>query len=677
MKFNIKFSDRYIASVFAVLLPALLLTANCGYFRQIEYIKFRKVHTLAGVAGEFGEPFGVAALDDKIYVSDGERGRIVRLSKDGKTETLTDKLDTPSQIAFDRQGDLIVADSGTHTIKKILKDGRVETVAGVTDKKGFADGAAGAALFNAPVGVAVFEEKIYVADTYNDRIRLIENGKVTTLAGGVRGFADGRGAKFDTPTGLAVRTDGNLLVADSLNRRIRVVEPDGNVWTLAGNGNENWTDGHLSAAEFVRPTALTTDQYGAVYVADGNAIRVIGRRFLPVVETISNSEQGFADGRLKRARFNRPSGLAFDPDGNLLVADAENQLLRVFTDSNAGKFLEIREFTKLQTTAEKFRESGEPRWPYDPPENTREIAGTLGEIRGELKSERSPAWFHNGLDIVGGYGETARFIRDEKVLRPDAVENFQTTRELLRMPTLGYIHIRLGRDAEQKPFADERFQFSFDDEDKPSDVRIPRGTKFKAGEAIGTLNTLNHVHLVAGRSGRELNALAALKLPGVTDSRPPVIEKVTLYDKNRREFETPDKGERIKPVGQIRIVVEAYDQMDGNAARRKLGLYKIGYQLFDSEQKPLNDFPKPKWTIGFAETPGNEAVKLVYATGSKSGATGETIFRYIATNEVSGRTMRESFLDAGKLPPGIYILRVFVADFFGNTTSEDIQFEII
>ena len=63
---------------------------------------------------------------------------------------------------------------------------------------------------------------------------------------------------------------------------------------------------------------------------------------------------------------------------------------------------------------------------------------------------------HNGLDIAGAYGETARFVRDEKVLRLIAAENFGTVRQLIRMPTLGYIHIRLGANVESVPFGDGR-----------------------------------------------------------------------------------------------------------------------------------------------------------------------------------------------------------------------------
>ena len=122
-----------------------------------------------------------------------------------------------------------------------------------------ADGPALEALFNGPTGVAVFPDgRVAVADTYNDRIRIIENGIVRTLAGGERGFADGLAARFDTPLGIAIWRGDKLLVADSGNRRIRVVEPDGSVWTLAGDGGYELRDGLPASASLVGPTAVSS-----------------------------------------------------------------------------------------------------------------------------------------------------------------------------------------------------------------------------------------------------------------------------------------------------------------------------------------------------------------------------------------------------------------------------------
>jgi len=634
----------------------------------------RYVSTAAGIGGEFGEPFGLAFRDSEIYVSDGQHGKIWKIN-DGKPTIFADGLDTPSGIAFDRSGNLIVADSGSHTIRSVNSKGEITTIAGIEGSSGFTDGDAATARFNALIGIAIAKDgKIFVADTYNDRIRVIENGQVSTIAGSSPGYVDGVGAnaKFHTPCGIAIWHD-KLLVADSGNRRIRVIEPDGRVWTLAGNGEINLKDGSLSASSFVQPTAVTVYNDQLIFVADGNAIRQIGGNVIPFVETISNETRGIKDGQGVRARFNRPSGLAVNSSGELLVADSDNRLIRRFPSRKSGHEITADEIAALHDKPEEFRASQPPRWPFDPPESKRDIAGTLGEIRGEIPETQHPARFHNGLDIAGAYGETARFIRDEKVLHPVAAENIGTLRELLRMPTLGYIHIRLGRNVSSVPFGDERFQFEKDAAGKLINIRIPRGTKFKAGEPLGTLNQMNHVHLIAGRSGSEMNALDALIFPNLTDSRLPTIEKVTLFDENWREIETEQNNSRIKLSGKTRIVVRAYDQADGNSERRRLGVYKIGYQLIRSST-PLGNI---KWTISFDQMPSSDAVERVYAAGSKSGATGETIFNYIVTNHVDGDEFHEDFLDTASLENGNYTIRVLAADYFGNTSFKDINFEVL
>ncbi|MBK8304159.1 MAG: hypothetical protein IPK98_12430 [Chloracidobacterium sp.] len=280
----------------------------------------------------------------------------------GKASVFAAGLDTPSGIAFAKNGDLVVADSGSHTIKSVNAKGEVTVIAGVNGKQGFADGDAATALFNAPVGVAVGADgKLFIADTYNDRIRVIENGKVTTLAGSGKGYADGVGdqAKFDTPTGIAVWQD-KLLIADAGNRRIRVVEPTGIVWTLTGNGEQTLKDGLLSAAMFVQPTAITVSKIGQIYVADGNAIRMISGEVLPTVQTISSEERGLSDGNLHRSRFNRPSGLTFDAAGNLLVTDSENRLVRSLSPQNNGTAITKDQIAALRDKPEEFRH-------YNPP----------------------------------------------------------------------------------------------------------------------------------------------------------------------------------------------------------------------------------------------------------------------------------------------------------------------
>jgi DNA-binding beta-propeller fold protein YncE len=632
-----------------------------------------KVATLAG-AGEtrFGEVFGIAVDDaGKIFVSDGQNGKIFGITPTGKFENFIADLDTPSGLAFDKSGNLFVADAGKHVIWKIDPTSEITRFAGVEGKSGFADGAVADALFNAPVGVAVGDDgRIFVADTYNDRIRVIENGSVRTLAGGGQGFADssdGLQAKFDTPCGVAVLPDGVVLVADTGNSRIRRIETSGAVATFAGTGERESRDGFAFEAAFVEPVGIAVDHAtGAIFVADAgaNRIRVFGQRFAALWETLSGNRRGLTDENLGLARFNRPTNLTIDRNGNVFVADSANKLVRVVQaeNQNIGAVVSPDAARNQFLSIEQMRAAGEPRWTYDPPDRPRDIAGTFGELRGEIRLPTDFARFHNGLDIAGALGETARFVRGEKVLLPIAVENFDASnnRELIRMPTIGYIHIRLGRDASGKPFEDKRFLFSRDESGKLTGLRVPRGARFRAGEAVGTLNPLNHVHLIAGETGAEMNALAGLELPGARDTLAPKIEKIILFDENWREIKL---NETVR--GKLRIVVQTFDQMDGGSARRRLGVYRLGYEISNADGSPLAGFERRE-TISFERLPENEAANLVYAVGSASGATGTTIFNYVVSNFVRDGAAREDFLDTAALANGVYKLRVFAADFFGN-----------
>ncbi|MEZ5305883.1 MAG: hypothetical protein R2684_01925 [Pyrinomonadaceae bacterium] len=665
----------------AGLLAAMILMANgCGLFRSE-----RRPITLAATflrdEKSIGEPFGVAIDNSRVFFSDGENGKVFSSDDGAKPILVADGFATPSGIAIGPNGSIIVADSGDSVIYRIV-DGEKEIVAGTKGVAGLKDGAAKNSLFRSPVGVAVDGEKIYVADTYNDRIRVIENDEVKTVAGGERGFRDsekGKDALFDTPSGLCVY-EGRVFVADFGNRRIRVIDPKGGVETIAGNGNWERRDGLPFEASFAAPTAVTIDSSGTLLVADGDSVRGIGSGIIPLVQTLSGGEKGYRDGRPSQARFNRVSGLASFANGDIVATDSDNGSLRVLTSIARGKVLNREVIAKLGRKARDFRQSEAGRWPYQPPEKAREIAGTLGEIRGKiLPSNREPAWFHNGLDIVGGYGEKARAVRDEKILRVSSVSEFGTLRENLRFPQLGYIHIRFGRDAEGNRFDDKRFVFNFAKDGKPKGVRVPRGSRFRPGEVLGTLNSMNHVHLIAGPSGKEMNALDALELPGVSDSRTPVIEKVEIIASSGIAVEAGEASEpaedvaRIAVDGKSSVIVTAYDQMDGNAERRRLGVYKLGYQILNDDKSQNSSFPNVYWSISFEKMPRNEFVPLVYANGSSSGATGTTVFNYIVTNHVDGDIGEKGYLKTNGLKPGNYVLRVFAADYFGNTAEKDLN----
>ncbi|HEY0379081.1 MAG TPA: SMP-30/gluconolactonase/LRE family protein [Pyrinomonadaceae bacterium] len=680
----------------------LLLLTTCGALlsctRAPEPRKpFAGVRTLAGTRDRFGEPFGVAAAaDGSVFVTDGEANRIWRIAADGTAAGVAENLNTPSAIALAPDGTIVVADTGSHTVKRIdPRGGQVTLVAGTENTSGYADGSNTEARFNGPVGVAVSPDgTIFVADTYNDRVRAIDTaGRVRTLAGGNEpGYRDapsGADARFDTPCGIILDTDGALVVADTGNHRLRRVTLEGAVTTIAGTGEAGEADGRPEAATFNEPTGVTIDAGGSLYVADagGAAVRVFHRGFWPEVFTLAGAHwPGLADGALDGARLSRPSGLAVTPDGTLVVADSGNRLVRAIVreGDERGRLLTREEVDALRPKAAEFRALGEPRWPYDPPERAREIAATFGEVRGEV-GDGEDSWFHNGLDIPGAYGETARLVRAEKMLRPLSVSGVGGPRESIRFPALGYVHLRVGRTQDDRAFADDRFVVRRGDDGQVKGVRVRRGSRFQAGEAVGTLNNQNHVHLIAGPVGGEFNALAALELPGVKDTVEPIIEKdgVRLFDREGRELNTSaenKKGERAPVVvrGDVRVVVRAYDQMDGNAARRRLGLYRLGYQVLRTDGGPAPGFDGPRLTVSFENLPDDvRAAPVAYAAGSKSGATGETVFAYVVTNNVRDRAAQENFWHTTELPPGDYTLRVFAEDFFGNRATRDVPVRVV
>ncbi len=187
--------------------------------------------------------------------------------------TATHALDGPFGAAVGPDGTIYVADSFNHRIRAITPGGVVSTLAG-TGSIGFADGPGNNAKFNFPYGVAVGPDgTIYVADTYNNRIRAVTpGGVVTTLAGTsiYVGFADGPGntAQFNYPNGVAVGPDGTIHIADTNNHRIRAITPAGVVSTLAGTGTYYFADGPGTIALFRYPSGVAVAPNGTIYVAD-------------------------------------------------------------------------------------------------------------------------------------------------------------------------------------------------------------------------------------------------------------------------------------------------------------------------------------------------------------------------------------------------------------------------
>jgi sugar lactone lactonase YvrE len=637
------------------------------------------VTTIAGDGSPvaLSDPFGVAvARDGTIYFTDaGENNRIQKISPEGNLSTLAGSkegfsdgagaaasFNSPSSLAIDNDGNLFVADTGNDRIRKVTTEGQVTTIAG-DGTAGYKDGPAGQAQFNGPIGVAVDARgNVYVADSYNDRIRMIAvDGQVTTIAGkGGPGYADGdrASAMFDTPCGIVVAKDGSLIVADTGNDRLRKIAADGNVSTLQVSFQQ---DDYLS-----NPIGLAVSHDNFLYVTELDRSRI-----LQIAPDTTARQIAFDD----NIRFIEAAGVALGPHADqpaeLYVADSGNYLVRKLDQATTAAAVTPTDQRPKLTKETLGIQS--LIWPVEPQDKPHEVVATIGEVRGSFDSDDSRHHLHSGLDVFGPYGEVVRVVRSEKVNSPLANWAFGSINEGVRVGVVSYIHIHVGRDKDAKMFHDPRFIQVFDAEGKLARVRIKRGTQFRPGDAIGTINRMYHVHMNVGPPGGEVNPLLFSPV-GFNDTVPPIIEKdgVQLFDSSDARL-TQKNGDRLVVSGPVRIVVDAFDRTNFNADRRRLGLYRLGYQVLKSDGTPASGFEQPRMNIVFDRLPPERAAtKVAYAADSGITVYGSktTRFLYEVTNTVRDGKAAIGVWDTSQLAKGDYVLRIVAADYSGNEAQE-------
>ena len=315
------------------------------------------VTTLAGVAvasgsvdgtganARFLQPRGIATdATGNIFVADSGNHTVRKVTPQGVVTTLAGTAGVSGSVdgsgaaarfsylaglRVDANGNLFIADNGNDVVRRVTTAGVVTTFAGTAPSPGSADQAGATASFWSPFGISTDAAgTIYVADYQNHTIRKIPvGGAVTTLAGSpdVAGSADGTGsaARFSYPYDVAVDSDGTVFVADQGNYIIRAITPAGVVTTLAGSaGMSAVVDGAGSAARFGFPAAVAADGHGNLYVVDGSTIRkvTIAGATVSTLAGMAGAPDS-VDGTGAAARFYSPAGIVVASDGNLYVSD--------------------------------------------------------------------------------------------------------------------------------------------------------------------------------------------------------------------------------------------------------------------------------------------------------------------------------------------------------------------
>lgn len=319
-----------------------------SYNNRIRKVRNGMVSTIAGFTDKkdsFGFPQGGyadrdvdkamfnrprdAVVDSKgnIFISD-TGNNVIRVISNGIVNTFAGtgaagyndgkaagaKFNTPSGLAIDKDGNLYVADSLNHVIRKITIKGEVITFAGKNSPDGgYKDGPAQEALFNEPADVAMDKSGIlYILDSGNQLVRVVNKGEVSTFSGSrgdlmpgtayiQGGFGNGYGGevKYNFPKGIGITDEGIVFIADTWNHRIRAIKPDGSVVTIAGTGIPGKRDGTLTEAMLDGPVAVVYNS-GSLYISDmwNNCIRVLTVRLESLSGIIDRNEliQGISFG---------------------------------------------------------------------------------------------------------------------------------------------------------------------------------------------------------------------------------------------------------------------------------------------------------------------------------------------------------------------------------------------
>ncbi len=347
--------------------------ADAGNNRIRKIAKDGTIQTIAGTGtagynqdnkparqAQLDRPAGVAVgPDNTIYIADTHNQRIRKITPDGIITTIAGtgtrgyngdnkpatqaQLRHPTGVTVGPDNTIYIADTRNHRIRVITPGGMISTIAG-TDTAGYNEDniPATQAKLNTPHGVAIGSDNaIYIADTYNNRIRKITpDGSIHTIAGtGTLGYnGDNKPAtqaQLNAPAGVAVDPDGTLEIADTRNHRIRKITPDGTIQTTAGTGIAGYNGNNKPArqAQLNTPVSIAVDADGTIYVADtfNQRIRSVARGDLSTLTGTGMAGYNGDNKPATQAQLNRPNGVALGHNDTTYVADTLNQRIRKIT----------------------------------------------------------------------------------------------------------------------------------------------------------------------------------------------------------------------------------------------------------------------------------------------------------------------------------------------------------
>ncbi|MBK7991917.1 MAG: IPT/TIG domain-containing protein [Blastocatellia bacterium] len=276
---------------------------------------------------------------------------VTGFSGDGEIATNA-KLSDSIKIALDKENQVFVIDRLNNRIRKITSSSNIITTIAGSGRDGFVNDGVEAtnSRLGFPSGISIDNQgNLFIADTINNKVRKVDASKIiSTVAGnGTSNFTGDEilaiASSLNRPISVVIDNSGNLLIADTLNNRIRKVNASRVITTIAGGGQiSDIGDGSLAIrASLSRPTSMVVDKNGDIYFSDSgnNRIRKIDSITGIITSVVGNGEVGLSgDGALaKDAKLNIPEDLAIDDDGNLFFVDTLNHRVRVVKGIAIGR----------------------------------------------------------------------------------------------------------------------------------------------------------------------------------------------------------------------------------------------------------------------------------------------------------------------------------------------------